>query len=109
MAYSEKLSKRIEDILKPHDGITKKKMFGGICFLHYGNMLCGINEDKLMARVGPDKYEDCLEYTYCTEMNFTGKPMKGMVYVSEQGIKSKESLNKWINLCMKFVGSLPKK
>lgn len=74
-----------------------------------GNMLCGIVDDKLMARVGPEQYDNALKHEYCTEMDFTGKPLKGMVYVLPEGIESKRSLKKWIDMCIAFASILPKK
>ena len=109
MPYDENLAKRIESILKSRREVSQKKMFGGLCFLLNGNMLCGINGDKLMARVGQQNYEFALKQKHVTEMDFTGKPLKGMVYVLQEGIKRKDSLKKWINICIDFVSMLPKK
>ena len=105
MAYEEKLAQRIGSILQSRPEVSNKKMFGGLCFLLSGNMLCGINEDKLMARVGPENYDHALKQKYATQMDFTGKPMKGMIYVLPEGVKTKDSLTKWID----FVSTLPKK
>ncbi|NIP39606.1 MAG: TfoX/Sxy family protein [Candidatus Dadabacteria bacterium] len=109
MAYNQNLTERIESVLSTKPGITQKKMFGGLCFLLNGNMLCGIRGDKLMARVGPYNYDYALKQKYATEMDFTGKPLKGMIYVLPKGIKRKESLKKWIDMCIEFVGGRPKK
>lgn len=109
MPYDENLAKRIESILKPIQRITQKKMFGGLCFLLNGNMLCGINDDKLMARVGQENYEFALKQKHVTEMDFTGKPLKGMIYVLPDGMKRKDSLKKWVNMCIEFVSTLEKK
>jgi TfoX/Sxy family transcriptional regulator of competence genes len=109
MAYDENLAQRIESVLKSGPEITQKKMFGGLCFLLSGNMLCGINGDKLMARVGQEKYEYALRQKHASEMDFTGKPLKGMIYVLPEGIKRKDSLTKWIDMCIEFVGTLPEK
>ena len=72
-------------------------------------MLCAVNGHKLMARVGKQNYEFALKQKHVTEMDFTGKPLKGMVYVLQEGIKRKDSLKKWINICIDFVSMLPKK
>ena len=84
-------------------------MFGGLCFLHNGNMLCGIVKEKLVARVGPEAYESALKQNYTKPMDFTGKPLKGMVYVIPKGIKSNTNLEKWINKSFDFVSKLPSK
>jgi hypothetical protein len=62
-----------------------------------------------MARVGPDNYQKCLAKKYASEMDFTGKALKGMVYVSPKGFESDANLAKWISLCTGFVESLPPK
>ena len=84
-------------------------MFGGLCFLVFGNMCCGIIKDALMARVGPDKYADCLARANVKEMNFTGKPMTGMVYVEPKGIEEEKDLHAWLDICIDFANTLPPK
>ena len=66
MACDEKLAKRVEAVLNDKGGITRRKMFGGLCFLHNGNMLCGVdNKNNLMVRVGPEQYEAAGEAGTC--------------------------------------------
>ncbi len=84
-------------------------MFGGLCFLLNGNMLCAVNGDKLMARVGQQNYEFAPAQKHVTEMDFTGKPLKGMIYVLPDGMKRNNSLKKWVDMCIEFVGAMPKK
>ena len=62
-----------------------------------------------MARIGPKNYENCLSKKFVNEMDFTGKPMKGMVYIESGGISEDEDLSYWLNLCLKFIDSLPPK
>lgn len=109
MAYDEKLAERVRAELAQRKSIAEKKMFGGLCFLERGNMLCGLVGDTLMARVGPDGYESALERPHVKPMDFTGKPLKGMVYVEPEGVKTKPRLKKWIGECAKFVDTLPEK
>ena len=110
MAYDEKLAERVSKLLASESNVTPKKMFGGVCMMVSGHMCCGILNDTLMARVGPDQYEECLEKDHASPMDFTGRPMKGMVYVSGRGIETDDDLSMWINRCLKFVKSLaPKK
>ena len=109
MPYDENLAKRIESILRSWREVSQKKMFGGLCFLLNGNMLCAVNGDKLMGRVGQQNYEFALKQKHVTEMDFTGKPLKGMIYVLPDGMKRKDSLKKWVNMCIEFVSMVPKK
>lgn len=109
MSYDEKLASRIAESLKDKRGITQKKMFGGLCFLLNGNMLCGIAKGKLVARVGPEAYDKSLKQKHTKPMDFTGKPLRGMVYILPEGTKSKASLKGWIDKSMDFVRTLPTK
>jgi len=72
-------------------------------------MLCAVNGDKLMGRVGQQNYEFALKQKHVTEMDFTGKPLKGMIYVLPDGMKRKNSLKKCVNMCIGFVSTLEKK
>ena len=110
MAYDEKLAERVQQALKDTKGITTKKMFGGLCYLHNRNMLCGIdNKDNLMVRVGPNQYVQALARKHAREMDFTGRPLKGMVYVSSDGFKTKADLSRWVQLGLRFTSTLPPK
>jgi len=110
MAHDEKLNRRIRDILNGKRGITEKNMFGGLCFLHNGNMMCGCDlKYGLSVRVGPEKYEEILKLKHCRKMDITGVPMKGLVFVDADGYKSKAALTRWIDRGFKFTKTLPKK
>lgn len=109
MAYDEGIAERLRDQLVDRPGIREKKMFGGLAFLYRGHMLVGIIGDSLMARVGPAGYADALMQPHVREMDFTGKPMKGYVYVDSAGIESDTDLNKWLELCLQFNESLASK
>lgn len=110
MAYDENLAAKVRESLKGKRGITEKKMFGGLCFLLNGNMLCGVdNKSRLMIRVGPEKYESTLKLKHTREMDFTGKPLRGMLYIASDGVKRRDSISKWINMANEFVKTLPKK
>ena len=110
MAYDEGVAQRVRELLDelamPYD---EKKMFGGIAFMHHGNMCCGIVKDVLMARVGPDRYEAALARPFAREMDFTGRSMQGFVYVDPAGFAEDDELNRWISLCETFTASLPAK
>ncbi len=109
MAYDEGVAARIREYFGGRADIVEKKMFGGIAFMHSGNMCCGVVDDILMARVGPDAYPEALDRQYAREMDFTGKPLTGFVYVDPPGFSEDEALAEWIGLCEEFTGSLPPK
>lgn len=109
MAYDEGVAERIREIFSERRDVIEKKMFGGIAFMVRGHMCCGVVDDTLMARVGPDQYDTALQKDHAREMDFTGKPMKGFVYVDPAGFETDEHLLDWVTLCENFVASLPPK
>ena len=104
MAYNELLADRIRQILKEKKtGYQEKNMFGGLCFMVDDKMCLGItNKDEFMARIGPDQYEMALQKEGCKEMNFTGRAMKGYVFVEQEAIDMDEDLAYWVQLCLDF-------
>lgn len=109
MAYDEFLADRARQILKEKSVVyVEKKMMGGLCFMVDDKMCFGMHIDKntnaslLMARVGVDRYEKALQKEHCTAMTFTGRTMKGFVFVKEDGIDLEADLNYWIQLCLDF-------
>lgn len=109
MAYDEGLAQRIREYLRDREDVEEKKMFGGLCFMVGEHMCCGIVNNTLMARVGPENYDSLLSREHASEMNFTGRPMKGMIFVDPDGIQSDSDLAEWIVVCTEFVESLPPK
>lgn len=73
MAYDEGLARRVHAVLSGRDGVVEKKMFGGLAFMIEGNMCCGVIDESLMVRVGPDGYEDALARPHARPMDFTGR------------------------------------
>ncbi|MCA9647615.1 MAG: TfoX/Sxy family protein [Polyangiaceae bacterium] len=109
MAYDEKLATRIRAVFEGDPRIAERKMFGGLCFTLNGHMCCGIVRDTLMLRVGAEGYDKAVSLPHARPMDFTGKPMKGMVYVDPAGFRTAPSLLKWIKLGSDFTGALPPK
>jgi TfoX/Sxy family transcriptional regulator of competence genes len=102
MAYDEKLNDRIREAIGHLPKVEEKHMFGGTCFMLNGKMCIGVVKDEMMCRIDPGIYEEALEKEGCREMVFTGKPMKGYVFVSEEGLKTKKDFTYWIDLCLSF-------
>ncbi len=109
MAYDEVLANRIGIILKDQPNVVGKNMFGGIAFMVNGNMCCGVVKDTLMLRVGAENYESCLSLPHARVMDFTRRPMKGMIYVDLDGFKTEAELKTWVERALAFVLSLPAK
>lgn len=103
MAYNEKLADRIREIIAlTHKNVEEKKMFAGLCFMVNDKMCVGVHEDKIMVRLDPAIYDTVMEKDGCEPMNFTGKMMKGFVFVSEDVLKTKKQLEYWVKLALEF-------
>ncbi|MEP3838528.1 MAG: TfoX/Sxy family protein [Algibacter sp.] len=109
MAYDEFLADRIRQQLKDkHTHFTELKMMGGLCFKVNDKMLCGIHIDKkygdslMMVRIGLEAYEKELQKPECLPMDFTGRPIKGYIFVTPEGFDTDDDLGYWIDLCLAF-------
>ena len=109
MTYNEGLAQRVRVVLEGKSGLEEKKMFGGVCFILSGNMACGILNERLIVRVGPEKYENALKQPNTGKFDITGKPMKGWVMVSHEGYNTDERLSYWIEQGVAFALTLPVK
>jgi TfoX/Sxy family transcriptional regulator of competence genes len=109
MAYSEALADRIRTALGPDRRVTEIKMFGGLCLMVRGHMTCGVIGDELMLRVGRDLYESTLKKRHARPMDFTGKPMPGMIYVSAKGCETSRAVKAWVDRALEFNETLPPK
>ena len=103
MAYDEKLANKTREIIaSTHDNVEEKKMFGGLCFMVDDKMCVGVESDRLMVRLDPGKFEEVMEKEGCRPMDFTGKIMKGFVYVDLASLNTKKKLEYWINLALEY-------
>ncbi len=102
MAFDEKLVDRIREHLALQEKVEEKNMFGGVCFMVDGKMCVGVVKDEMMCRIDPAMDEIVLEKTGCRIMDFTGKPMKGYVFISKDGMKTKKDFEYWLALCLEF-------
>lgn len=108
MAYDEGLAERVRVAATAADAdLTERAMFGGLAFMLDGNMACGVLGEELMVRVGPDAWEDALGRPHAREMDFTGRSMRGLVYVGTDGLAEDDELAAWIGRGLAFAGSLP--
>jgi len=61
-----------------------------------------LDVDRLMVRVGPDVYEEALQMKGARNMDFTGKPMKGFVFVGPEGFDTDSDLEKWLEMALAY-------
>ena len=108
MAYDERLADRVRGLLADDPGLNERKMFGGLAFMLDGNMCGGIVGDRLMLRLGADLAEQALGQPNVQPMDFTGRPMSGMVYIAPEGLRGK-ALRPWVEQAAGFARTLPPK
>jgi TfoX-like protein len=109
MPFNQALAVRVREVLQGTRSLKEKQMFGGLAFLVRGHMCCGIVGDDLVVRTGPEAYDAALSKPHARAMDFTGRPMRGLLYVSPAGCRSSKALKSWIQMGTKFVSSLPPK
>jgi TfoX/Sxy family transcriptional regulator of competence genes len=103
MAYDETLAERIRRGLdKASVPFEEKRMMGGLCFLVDGKMCVGVEKDRLMARIGPEGYDEALRKPACAPMDFTGRPMRGFVFVNPEGLATENDLQDWLKQALEF-------
>ncbi len=103
MAYNEKLADMVRELIsQTHKNVEEKAMFGGLCFMVNDKMCVGVEKERLMVRLDPAKYDEVMEKEGCKPMDFTGKIMKGFVFVDADELKTKRQLAYWINLALDY-------
>ncbi len=106
MVYNEVLAERVRNVLSGHEGLTEKKMFGGISFMLGGKMCIGVIKDDLVVRVGSERHEETLAKPHVRGMDFTGRSIRGFVYVGPEGCQTEEALANWVSQAIDFVKTL---
>ncbi len=109
MAYDTGLAQRVREILEEEPGVEEKKMFGGLCFLLSGNMVCGIIKDDLIVRVGAEQYQAMLLVPHTRKFEITGRPLTGWVMVLARALDDDDDLGDWLRRAVTFVRTLPPK
>jgi len=106
MAYDEDLAGRVREVMPPDAEVTERKMFGGLAFLLRGHMFAGIVGSELMVRIGSEAAQRALELDHVREMDFTGRPMKNMIFVQPAGLRG-PALERWITAAADMPGPSP--
>jgi TfoX/Sxy family transcriptional regulator of competence genes len=103
MPYDEKLADRTREIIAAtHKNVEEKRMFGGLCFMVNDKMCVGIEKDRMMVRLDSKKYDEVMEKEGCKPMDFTGKIMKGFVFVDVEMLNTKKKLEYWVKLALDY-------
>lgn len=106
MAYDQALAARVRRVFATRTDVDEKSMFGGLAFMVRGHLCCGIVRERLMVRVGPDRYDALLRKADAAPMDFTGRPLRGLLYVKPAGLAGAK-LRQWIMRAVDFVESEP--
>ena len=109
MAYDEDVARRIREAVSSQDGVSERKMFGGLCFMINGNMFAGVMGNELMLRIGAERFDEALSQPFARPMDFSSRPMVGMVYVAPGGFESDDALSSWLSQALAFAASMPAK
>lgn len=109
MAYDEALAERVRDVISVREDVRELAMFGGLGFTIAGNMACGVMGEELIVRVGPDDAERALAEPGARPFDFTGRPMKGWVFVGAEALETDEGLASWVDAGADHAASLPPK
>jgi hypothetical protein len=109
VAYDEELADRVLTALAGRDGITERKMFGGVGFMLNGNMCCGVHGAELIVRLGPEDGDRALDEPHTRVFDLTGRPMMGWVFVGPEATRTDEGLEAWVDRAVGYVSALPPK
>lgn len=103
MAYNEKLADRTRALISvTHKNVEEKRMFGGLCFMVNDKMCVGVESERMMVRLDPAKYDEAMEQEGCKPMDFTGRVMRGYVFVDAGVLNTKKKLEYWVNLALEY-------
>jgi TfoX/Sxy family transcriptional regulator of competence genes len=109
MSYDEALAARVRRVLASDGGaVAERKMFGGLCFMLNGALCCGVLEDKLIVRVGPEQHAAAIARPHTRVFDFTGRASKGMIEVEPAGQRG-VTLRRWIERGVRFAATQQKR
>ena len=110
MAYDEDLANRIRESMADEDGLTEKKMFGGLAFLINGNMsVSASGQGGLLLRVDPEQTEALSARAHASPFVMRGREMQGWLRVGAEGVKTRQQLDAWVRRGVDYARSLPPK
>jgi TfoX/Sxy family transcriptional regulator of competence genes len=110
VSYDEDLANRIRELLADEQGVTEKRMFGGLAFLIAGNMsVSASGQGGLLLRVDPDQADELLKDEHARPMEMRGRSMKGWLRIEPEGLGTKRQLERWVRRGVAYARSLPAK
>jgi hypothetical protein len=109
MAFDEALAERVRVALADAPDLHERKMFGALAFMVSGHMTCGVTGHDLMLRLGAEGVAEALRDPHARPMDFTGRPLRSMVYIAAEGLRDEADLARWVGKARAFVATLPPK
>jgi TfoX N-terminal domain len=109
MAYDEVLADRVRELISARADVKEMKMFGGVGFTIAGNMAVGVMNEDLIVRLDPDDAEKALAEDGVRAFDFTGRPMKGWIFVGAERTAEPKGLGEWVEAGADYAASLPPK
>jgi TfoX/Sxy family transcriptional regulator of competence genes len=110
MAYDEDLANRIRELVASGDGVTERKMFGGLAFLIGGHMAVSASgRGGLLLHVDRAETDELLAKPHARPFEMRGRVMEGWVRVDADGLKTKRQLERWVARGVAHARSLPPK
>jgi TfoX/Sxy family transcriptional regulator of competence genes len=110
MAYDEDLANRIRELLADQAGVVEKKMFGGLAFLIDGNMAVSASgQGGLLLRCDPEQTDALVAKPHAARFEMRGRAMDGWLRVDAEAVRTKRDLKRWVDVGVKYAGSLPPK
>jgi TfoX/Sxy family transcriptional regulator of competence genes len=109
MAYDEHLASQVRRALADRGDVTEKRMFGGLCFMVRGHMCCGVEKNRMMLRVGPERHAATMKRPGAAPMDFTGRPMKGFLFVARDALATRRQVERWLAPALAYNAELPDK
>lgn len=107
MPIDDRLADRVRRLLANRSDVVEKRMFGGLAFMVRGHMACGIVADRLMVRLDPAVAETLLTRPHVRPMDFTGRPLRGFLYVEGAGLATGPALRAWVARAVAHAEALP--
>jgi TfoX/Sxy family transcriptional regulator of competence genes len=110
MAYDEDLANRVREFVLMEQGVTERRMFGGLAFMIGGNMSVAVNgQGGLLLRIDPAETDKLLRSEHARPFEMRGRAMQGWLRVDAKGLRTKRQLERWVARGVAYARSLPTK
>ncbi len=110
MTFDAQLADRVRGLVVMEEGVTEKRMFGGLAFMIHGNMAVSASgQGGLLLRVDPAKTGEFASQPHVEVAVMRGRAMAGWLRVNADGVRTKRQLEQWVSRGVAYARSLPPK